>query len=51
VSRLRAANLIIHAGDLATLPVLTERRRSPHHTIGIAHVSDHTLALERVTLD
>jgi putative phosphoesterase len=29
----------------------TERRRSPHHTMGIAHVSDHAVAFELVTLD
>ncbi|MGB9184374.1 MAG: metallophosphoesterase family protein [Solirubrobacteraceae bacterium] len=29
----------------------TERRRSPHHTMGIAHVSDHGVAFELITLD
>jgi uncharacterized protein len=29
----------------------TERRRSPHHTMGIARVNDHGVAFELVTLD
>ncbi len=29
----------------------TERRRSPHHTMGIAHVNEHGVAFEMVTLD
>ncbi|MGI9185525.1 MAG: metallophosphoesterase family protein [Solirubrobacteraceae bacterium] len=29
----------------------TERRRSPHHTMGLAHVKDDRVAFELITLD